>query len=102
MAAESPLLGDFLTGWTLCFLGTYNVDDSITQLSTCLLLLTTRVTRNGKVLGLQHRVTAYEGVKAITLWPAYQHVEEKQKGSIEVGKQANFVILSVNPLTVAP
>ncbi len=62
----------------------------------------TRVTRSGEVLGADQRVTAYEGLKSITIWPAYQHFEEREKGSIEVGKQADFVILSDNPLTIDP
>ena len=62
----------------------------------------TRVTRSGVVLGADQRVTHYEGLKAITIWPAYQHFEEQQKGSIEVGKQADFVVLSENPLTIDP
>jgi predicted amidohydrolase YtcJ len=62
----------------------------------------TRVTRSGEVLGPDQRVTPYEGLKAITIWPAYQHFEENGKGSIEVGKQADFVVLSANPLTVDP
>lgn len=62
----------------------------------------TRVTRSGEVLGPDQRVTPYEGLKSITIWPAYQHFEENIKGSIEVGKQADFVILSADPLTVDP
>lgn len=62
----------------------------------------TRVTRSGMVLGADQRVTPYEGLKAITIWPAHQHFEEQQKGSIEVGKQADFVVLSADPLTIDP
>lgn len=62
----------------------------------------TRVTRSGDVLGPDQRVTPYEGLKAITIWPAYQHFEDNVKGSIEVGKQADFVILADDPLTVDP
>jgi predicted amidohydrolase YtcJ len=62
----------------------------------------TRVTRTGKVLGAQHRVDVTTALKALSLWPAWQHFEEKTKGSIEVGKLADFVVLSANPLTVDP
>jgi predicted amidohydrolase YtcJ len=41
-------------------------------------------------------------LKAMTIWPAWQHFEEDQKGSIEVGTLADFVILSEDPTAVDP
>ncbi|MCX7229314.1 MAG: amidohydrolase [Burkholderiales bacterium] len=59
-----------------------------------------RTTRSGQALGPEHRVEPIVAVKAMTLWAAYQHFEEKTKGSIEVGKLADLVVLSGNPLAV--
>lgn len=61
-----------------------------------------RVSRSGEVIGSEHRVSPLVGLKAMTLWAAYQHFEERSKGSIEVGKLADFAILSDNPLTIDP
>ena len=61
-----------------------------------------RVTRTGQVLGPEHRTTPLVAVKAHTLWSAYQHFEEKSKGSLEVGKLADFVVLDRNPLAGDP
>ena len=60
----------------------------------------TRKTRSGKVLGPQHRVDVATALKALTIWPAWQHFEEDTKGSIEVGKLADFVVLSENPFEI--
>ena len=59
-----------------------------------------RTTRTGYVLGPQHRLDPLIALEAMTIWPAYQHFEEANKGSIEVGKAADMVILSDNPLGV--
>jgi predicted amidohydrolase YtcJ len=61
-----------------------------------------RTTRTGQVIGPEHRVDPLTALKAMTLWAAYQHFEENTKGSITVGKLADFAILSANPLTIDP
>jgi hypothetical protein len=61
-----------------------------------------RVSREGRVIGAEQRVTPLEALKAITINAAYQYFEEDPKGSIETGKLANLVILDRNPLTVDP
>jgi predicted amidohydrolase YtcJ len=61
-----------------------------------------RRTRTDFVLGADQVLTPLEALKAQTIWSAYQHFEEDQKGSIEVGKLADFAVLSANPLAVDP
>ncbi|MGQ3215649.1 MAG: amidohydrolase family protein [Shinella sp.] len=41
-------------------------------------------------------------MKAITINAAYQYFEEDSKGSLEVGKRADLIVLSANPVTVDP
>lgn len=60
-----------------------------------------RTTRSGYILGPEQRVEPLIALKAMTLWSAYQHWEENSKGSLEVGKLADFTVLSQNPLTIA-
>jgi len=62
----------------------------------------TRRSRSGDIIGPAHRVDVITALKAMTLWPAWQHYEEHDKGSIEAGKLADFVILSADPTAVDP
>jgi predicted amidohydrolase YtcJ len=64
--------------------------------------VTRRARGSGRIVGPQHRVDVITGLKAMTIWPAYQIFEEKTKGSLEVGKLADFVILSKDPTKVEP
>lgn len=61
---------------------------------------TNRQTRSGKILGKQQRISTYSALEAITINAAYQHFEDDLKGSIEVGKQADLVVLSEDPLSI--
>ena len=62
----------------------------------------TRRSRSGDIIGPDQRVDVTTALKAMTIWPAYQHFEETTKGSIEVGKLADFVVLSGDPLAIDP
>ena len=64
--------------------------------------VTRRARGSGRIVGPEHRVDVITALKAMTIWPAYQHFEEKSKGSVEVGKLADFVILSKDPTKVPP
>jgi predicted amidohydrolase YtcJ len=61
---------------------------------------TNRQTRSGKILGKQQRISTYSALEAMTINAAYQHFEDDIKGSIEVGKQADLVVLSADPLSI--
>lgn len=55
-----------------------------------------------RVMGEDQRVSPIVALKALTIWPAYQHYEDERKGSIRAGKVADLVILSHNPLRIEP
>jgi len=62
----------------------------------------TRRSRTGKIIGEKQKVDVLTALRAMTIWPAFQIYEEKDKGSLEVGKLADFVVLSADPTAVEP
>ena len=64
--------------------------------------VTRRARGSGRIVGPEHRVDVITALKAMTIWPAYHHFEEKTKGSLEPGKLADFAILSKDPTAVEP
>jgi hypothetical protein len=53
--------------------------------------------QGGGVLNADERVPIDRAIRALTLDPAWQSFIEDTRGSLEVGKYADFVILSSNP-----
>jgi predicted amidohydrolase YtcJ len=103
-ATVGPVLGQNIspTGWVrkrgMIFTSHHDAPVAFPDSMRVLDATVTRVARgSGKVIGPDQRVDVITALKAMTIWPAYQHFEEKTKGSLEVGKLADFVILSRDP-----
>jgi len=63
----------------------------------------TRKTRSGKyVLGADEAITVDDAIKAVTINAAWQIFEEDTRGSLKVGKLADFTILSRNLKKIPP
>ncbi len=58
-----------------------------------------RRTRKGILLDQKECISVYEALKAVTIQAAYQYHEEEKKGSIAVGKNADFIILNKDPMS---
>ena len=61
-----------------------------------------RLSRSGRCIGEAQRIPVTEALRSVTADAAWQNFEEEVKGSIEVGKLADFVILDANPLDANP
>jgi len=59
----------------------------------------TRRTESGRVIGLEQRVSREQALRMATIDAAYLSFDEKRKGSIEVGKLGDLVLLSDDLLT---
>jgi len=62
----------------------------------------TRWAESGQALSPQEAISPEEALRMYTLAGAYASFEERLKGSIEVGKMADLVVLSADPTAVSP
>jgi predicted amidohydrolase YtcJ len=65
----------------------------------------TRATLDGRRPGgwvPEQKITVGEAIEAYTMGAAYAEFQEREKGSIAIGKVADFVVLSADPFKVAP
>jgi len=49
---------------------------------------------------MENALSREETIKGMTLWAAYSNFEEQEKGSIEVGKLADFIMLDQDIMSV--
>ncbi|MCB1307432.1 MAG: amidohydrolase [Leptospiraceae bacterium] len=61
-----------------------------------------RKTREGRTIGSDQSISAFQALRAVTIEAAWQLGMEDKIGSIEAGKLADLVILNQNPLDVEP
>jgi len=60
----------------------------------------TRKGMSGRVFGPQEKLSRFEALRGYTALGAYLTFEEDRKGSIEVGRMADMIVLSADPMTV--
>ena len=61
-----------------------------------------RRTGAGVQLAKSECISVYEGLRAMTIGAAYQYHAEAERGTLEVGKRADLVVLDQDPLAAAP
>ena len=61
---------------------------------------TNRITRRGVQLAEEERISVLDAIRAVTANAAYQYFEEDKKGTLEVGKLADMIVLDKDPLSV--
>ncbi len=59
-----------------------------------------RLTKSG--IRFEEAISVYDALRAVTVNAAYQYFEEDKKGALAPGMDADFVILSADPLNTPP
>ncbi len=60
-----------------------------------------RKTKYGATVQPKEAIAVMDAIRMQTIWAAFAGFQEKDKGSIEVGKLADLVVVSENPLKIA-
>ncbi|MFN8087388.1 MAG: amidohydrolase family protein, partial [Mycobacterium sp.] len=102
--AQADFLSPMRAAIDLGLRPTNHTDFVVTPLDQLFLMWTAvnRISRSGATIGADQRITPLEALEAITINAARQYREADAKGSLEVGKLADLVLLDGNPLTVDP
>jgi predicted amidohydrolase YtcJ len=106
--ALGPARADFIspqaTAWGIGLRPTAHNDSPVVPPDIMRLIWSSvnRRTQSGDILGPLERISVYRALQQVTINAAWQIHEEAEKGSLSAGKQADFVILSANPLTSDP
>ncbi len=61
-----------------------------------------RLTPSGRVLGEHEKISVYDAMWAVTQDAAYQMHLDHELGSVEIGKWADFTVLTDSPLDIDP
>lgn len=61
-----------------------------------------RDTKYGTVVQPEEAISVMDAIRMFTIWGAEANFMEKDRGSLEVGKLADMVVLSQDPLTATP
>lgn len=81
-----------------------HLDTPVVPMDPLLLLWSTvnRTSASGATIGAEQGITVKQALRAMTLDAAWQIHRERELGSLEAGKLADFVVLDKSPLAIAP
>ncbi|MBL0001591.1 MAG: amidohydrolase family protein [Sphingomonadales bacterium] len=106
--ALGPKRADFIspqaTAWRIGLRPTAHNDSPVVPPDIMRLIWSSvnRRTQSGDILGPLERISVYQALQQVTINAASQIGEDNEKGSIAIGKKADFVLLDTNPLLADP